>query len=153
MIKEDQAVFQARRKASRALDWFCAAMVLAWGISLALPGETLASSPAYEFFVERGISETAWASILISVGALRLLALVVNGHAPQGSPIVRGLAAFLGVIIWAHFLAGFLDVSIRMGVASAGIGINLVMLGADIFSTGRASADAIRARQRHVFGS
>ena len=145
-------MFQARRKASRALDWFCAAMVLAWGVSLALPGSTLTSSPAYEPFLEKA-SEPVWAGILIFIGSLRFVALFINGHAPQGSPILRGVAAFLGVIIWAHFFAGFLDVSIRMGVASAGIGINLVMLGADMFSTGRAAADTIRARQGHVLGN
>lgn len=131
---------------SRALDWFCAAMVMGWGVSLALPGNTLGSSPAYAPFLER-FPEPVWAAILIAVGMLRFVALMINGHAPQGSPVLRGLAALLGVLIWTHFLYGFLDVSIRMGVASAGIGINVVMLGADFFSMGRAAADATRARQ------
>src|SRR3990167_10137656 len=67
-LMEDTAVFQARRKASRALDWFCAAMVLAWGVSLALPGSTLTSSPAYEPFLEKA-SEPVWAGILIFIGS------------------------------------------------------------------------------------
>jgi hypothetical protein len=130
---------------SRALDWVCAAMILAWGITLAAPGNAMAQSPVYRIFLEK-FPEPVWAFILCAIGVARLLALIINGHAPRGSPVLRGGAAFLGVIVWGHFLGGFLDVSIRNGTLSGGVGLNIVMLGAEIFSIGRATADAMRAR-------
>lgn len=130
---------------SRALDWTCAAMILAWGIVLLLPGETF-TSPAYEFLADLG-TEAAWGSTLIVIGALRVVALIVNGHWQEGSPVMRAVAAALGVIVWSLFLAGFVDLSIARSAVSPGAGVYLVLLGADLFSCARAGADAVRARQ------
>jgi hypothetical protein len=135
------------RKGS-AIDWLCGAMLLAWGLSFAAPGDTLASSPAYAGLAEKA-PEAAWAVALIVVGLARFGALVVNGLLPRGSPVLRGAAAFLGVLIWGLFLSGFIAVSWRMWVISAGVGVNLVMLGGDIFCCGRAAADAMRAHDVH----
>lgn len=131
---------------SRALDWTCAAMIFVWGVTLALPGATFSTSAAYGF-LEAIASEESWAVILVAIGMLRFSALIINGHWTEGSPVIRAFAACLGAIVWLLFFAGFLELSIRGGIVLAGVGINLVLLGADIFSAARAGADAVRARQ------
>lgn len=131
---------------SRALDWACAAMILQWGVTLLFPGNTLQSSPAYGFLLEI-TGESTWASIFLAIGILRVAALLINGHWKEGSPVLRGMAAIMGAMVWSLFLAGSVDVSIARGVLSVGVGVNLVLLGADIFSAARAGADTIRARQ------
>lgn len=131
---------------SRALDWACAAMIVSWGVTLVLPGATLELSSAYAFLLAVA-PEATWAGIFLAVGLLRFAALVINGHWKEGSPVLRAIAAGIGAVVWLLFLAGFLDLSIDRGVVSAGVGVNLVLLGADLFSCARAGADAVRARQ------
>jgi hypothetical protein len=132
----------------RALDWMCAAMIFGWGVTLLLPGETLTSSPAYLELLDR-FPESVWGVILLGIGLLRFAALLINGHW-RPSPLLRGAAALLGAIVWGQFLLGFLATSLIMGVVSAGVAVNAVMLIADLYSTARAGADYVRGQHSHA---
>jgi hypothetical protein len=116
-------------------------MILGWGLTLAVPGDTLASFPAYALLSARA-SENAWAAMLIAVGLLRIAALIVNGRMRRGSPIARCVASAIGAMIWSQFFASFLDYSIKVGAPSGGLSVYLVLFAADIFSCGRAAWDA-----------
>lgn len=80
---------------------------------------------------------------------VRFATLLINGHWRR-SPLLRGMAALLGAIVWGQFLLGFLATSVIMGVVSAGVAVNLVMLVADLYSTARASADYVRGQRGHA---
>jgi hypothetical protein len=133
---------------TRALDWVCAAMIFTWGVTLIVPGDTLALSPAYIHLLDR-FPETVWAIVLIAIGLLRFVALIVTGYWGP-SPMVRGAAALMGAIIWANFLYAFVLVSATMGVVSSGVTVCLVLLVADLYSTSRAAVDFASERRRNV---
>jgi len=131
---------------SRALDWACAAAIFLWGVTLLFPGATLEASDAYRFL--RAIAgEEAWAATFLAIGAMRFAALIINGHWKEGSPVLRAIAACMGLVCWTLIFTGFVDLSIERGVISVGVSMYLVLMGADIFSAARAGADAVRARQ------
>lgn len=136
---------------SRALDWGCAVMILAWGIALLIPGNTLTSAPAYESILDRA-PEWAWGALCIAVGLIRGVALIVNGRIYEGSPIIRAVAAAIGAMVWVQFLLAFLIISNQAGVISLGVPAALVMAGLDLFCAARAGSDAIHGRRARVGG-
>jgi hypothetical protein len=133
----------------RALDWGCAALIAAWGATLLLPGDTLASSPAYELILARA-PEDVWGWLCVGVGALHAGALVINGRAYEGMPLVRALAAAIGATLWGQFAVAFLEVSIHMGVASMGLPATLVPIVLNIYCAMRSGADAVHGRRARV---
>lgn len=118
-------------------------MILGWGLTLAAPGDTLAAFPAYDLLEARA-PENTWALTLILIGIMRMVALIINGRLPRGSPVARGFAAFLGALVWSQFFAAFLDFSWRTGAPSGGLTVYFVLCVADVFSCGRAGWDAVR---------
>lgn len=133
---------------SRALDWMCAAMILVWGLTLALPGQSFSLS-ALQRVMHGEFSEDFWATVLILLGLMRVAALLINGHMPRGSPVLRLISAFIGVLVWSYFLELFVELWVATGIIATGCGVSAVLVGADLFSTGRAAADFMRARHVH----
>lgn len=130
----------------RALDWGCALLILGWGLALLAPGETLSSSPAYANILSRA-SEAAWGWLCISVGLIHAIALLVNGRAYEGMPIVRAFAAVIGATLWGQFAYGFVTVSASMGIVSLGIPATIVPLVLNLYCAGRAGEDAVHGRR------
>lgn len=130
----------------RALDWGCALLILGWGLALLAPGETLTSSPAYASLLTRG-PEAVWGWLCVSVGLVHAVALVVNGRAYEGMPIVRAFAAVIGATLWGQFAYAFVVVSVRMDIVSLGIPATLVPLVLNLYCASRAGVDAVHGRR------
>lgn len=127
---------------ARVSEWALAAALTTWGYILLLPQDTFAISPAYRHMAAMA-SETKWGSAAVTIGGVRLLALIINGtfaETPYGkiSPHVRGLTAFFSCFAWVQILIGLLG----SGDAVPGIGIVFWVLVLDIYNTVRAFGDA-----------
>jgi hypothetical protein len=125
----------------RAIEWLSSAALLGWGITLALPGETLMQNH-YVAFRAMGWSEAILAWVFCLVGAARLVALYINGRWPK-SPIVRIVGAIFGALIWgqvAYYLAA--GTWMLTGLPNTGVATYAILAAADIFSITRAAFDA-----------
>lgn len=96
---------------TRAIEWLFACMMMVWGAMLLLPGNML-SAPTFELLLAVA-PERTWGFFSITVGYLRVMALVINGHWRR-SPILRMLAAVLGMMWWTC-LAWFYGLAIFNG--------------------------------------
>jgi len=142
-----------RHLPERALEWLCAFNMVWWGLKLAGEGTAWANVAAWEFMLSFGLTENGWGWLCVFIGALRLLALVINGTFAgtwysEVSPWVRGITAGLGAVVW--FMV-FLSVS---SAETSGGGIYQLPLILDLwcslrvlFSIGRAST---KAAPQHV---
>jgi hypothetical protein len=88
---------------TRSVEWLLACMMVAWGIGLLLPGDTM-SLPQFRML---GViaPEPVWAVWSISMGAVRVAALYINGSWRR-TPLLRVLGASFGLIWW--LVLGFL---------------------------------------------
>jgi hypothetical protein len=125
----------------RGLEWFSALVMLAWGITLALPGDTLAG-PQYAAFGRFGMTEESWAWVFGVVGSARIAALYINGAWPR-SPHVRMIGSTFGAISWAQ-VAYLLTLStyFATGIAATGTAVYSLLALADLFGIARAAFDA-----------
>lgn len=133
------------KHAPRHYDWSAAAYILACGIVFLLPGETFNNSPAYASLAQYG-TEAVWGALCSAVGLLRIAALLVNGRAPRGSPLLRAATALIGAATWTMVGAGFIAFSLHSGVWS--LGCSFLILGMfDLGATIRAAVDAAKGHQ------
>lgn len=125
----------------RGLEWFSALVMLSWGITLALPGDTLAG-PQYAAFARYGITEPIWAGAFCGVGLARLVALYINGNWPR-SPHIRMIGSLFGAMSWAQ-VAYLLTMGtyVETGVPATGTGVYGLLAMADLFGIARAAFDA-----------
>jgi hypothetical protein len=105
----------------RVVEWIMAATTIFWGSKLTGPNDAWGNPEAWAGML-RWMSENAWGWNCVGIGVARLLALAINGTFAgtwyaRFSPLVRGISALLGAVLW--FLV-FLSVN---KVASAGSGI------------------------------
>lgn len=84
---------------TRAVEYLLAWLMMAWGIALALPGDMLSQSPQYAYLVAVA-PESTWAAFSLTIGFLRLVALVINGGMPRGTPVMRFIGAGFGCSFW-----------------------------------------------------
>jgi len=80
-------------------------MMLAWGIGLLLPGDTL-TLPQYRLLGEIA-PEPVWAAWSVCVGGLRLVALYINGSWRR-TPLIRSSCSIFGMIWWTLLMVLFL---------------------------------------------
>ena len=84
----------------RSVEWLCAWLMLAWAVTLAMPGDTF-SYPSLSGFRHHGLTESSWTLFFVVLGAGRMVALYINGRWPK-SAIVRQVCAFAGFFSWAQ---------------------------------------------------
>jgi hypothetical protein len=106
----------------RALEWGCAANIVWYGSKLVGPNDAWANPDAWAYMLSLGLTENQWGWVFVLIGALRLLALIINGTFDGTwysamSPWVRAFTAGAGATAW--FMV-FLSVS---AVQTAGSGI------------------------------
>jgi hypothetical protein len=90
----------------RLSEWHLAGVMLAVGIML--QSSQTFGLPPYE--VVRQIAEQdVWSWTMILIGMGRLVALVVNGHAPRASGHARYVLASMSAFTWALLLAALLS--------------------------------------------
>lgn len=82
---------------TRSVEWLLASMMVAWGVGLMLPGDTM-SLPQYRMLGAIA-PEYVWAAWSVSMGAVRLVALYINGSWRR-TPLFRVTGAGLGLIWW-----------------------------------------------------
>lgn len=125
----------------RGLEWYSAFVMLGWGLTLALPGDTLAA-PQYAAFGRFGFTEGFWAWAFSVVGVSRLIALYINGRWPR-SPHVRMLGSLFGAVSWAQ-VAYLLTIGTYgvTGVPATGTVVYGLLAIADLFGIARAAFDA-----------
>lgn len=125
----------------RYAEWFSAACMIAWGIALAMPGDTLAG-PNFIAFRRFGISEDTWAAVFLVIGVARMITLFLNGRWPTG-PYVRMAGSLFGALSWAQVsLLLFLGTYLPTGIMQTGPLIYALLAGSDLLSIFRASFDA-----------
>jgi hypothetical protein len=86
---------------TRITEWVAAAFMLQLGWTLYTPPDVLPGQPAWAILTQI-LYETTWGMVMLTISALRVLALGVNGTYAgfRFSPHVRALTAFLGCGIW-----------------------------------------------------
>ncbi len=119
-------------------------MVMGWGITLLMPGDTLSWSPAFKPLLDRA-PETAWAVGLTALALVRFAALIINGRLPAGTPVLRGAAAALSAVVWSQFLYGAIAVSTQYHIVLPGCLTNLVLLACELVTIARSTRDFMRA--------
>lgn len=132
----------------RALEWLTSAALLAFAITLALPGDTLLSSPSFSGFVDMGLDEAAIAMPISWIAASRMAGLYVNG-AWRRSPLLRMVGAILGAGIFA-FLSTMFAMPYLTGQQpglSTGAGVYLVLAFFDLLAAYRTGADVGHAKR------
>lgn len=150
MDDERRALKQDRRRvrsllsnyegSDRSLEWFSSAVMIAWCVSLALPGNLL-SQPVFGQFLRYGLTEMHWVVIFGLVGSCRLAALYINGRWPRGY-MVRVIGAGVGAIIWLP-----ISIMLTQGALQAyhslspGTGVYALLAFAEIIAIRRAAHD------------
>jgi hypothetical protein len=93
----------------RRSEWINSAVMVGWGAVLTMDDLPLYGSWVY---LSVTLSETAWASLLMTIGAIRLIVLTINGTFPKSwygkwSAHVRVFMALLCAVAWVQLvLAG-----------------------------------------------
>lgn len=124
----------------RATEWCTAASLLAIGLTLAAPGETL-NSPSFSGFAEFWVDDAALAGPLCLIGAIRFSALYVNGNWRR-TPIMRMLGAVAGMTFFALLSLVLAWPSIHLGAPiSTGVGVYFVLALFDGLAAYRSGAD------------
>ena len=129
----------------RAIEYLLAAITFMWGVQLHRMGDTF-SSPV---FVElaRIANESVWAWYCIIVGMVRLVALIINGAAPTGTPTIRAIFALFGAIFWLQVSLAFWS---NANPGSTALAVYPLLCLADVYSCLRASGDAGLAKHEKM---
>lgn len=103
----------------RRFEWvFCLSML---GLAIAIavsPGMLLASEFQYVTLV---MSPMFVASMLFSIGWMRLLGLLLNGHTFRGyriGPLIRSVSAIAAAVMWVQFVLALVQLSWAQGFMS-----------------------------------
>lgn len=120
---------------ARATEWMLSGVMLLWGALLLRPGQTFAQ-PVYSELA-RIASEEWWGWICLITGAVRLVALIING-AMRPSPHLRAGLAFVSTYFWFELSLGFV-LSGGQGTALAVYPLAFLF---DLFNAAMAAGDA-----------
>lgn len=124
---------------TRALEWFCSALIFALGLSmLSFPASF--ERPALATFTQL-MDPVVWALCGIGLGGARLSALFINGRNARLSIPARFLGAILGTGFYGLFVGRFVESSTSNAIALGVITYSGLMM-ADIYNTMRVTAHA-----------
>lgn len=123
----------------RALEYYCASVMLCWAGVMALPGDTLAAG-SLKPLLSMGISEAWVAGVYGAMGSARLVTLVVNGRWPKG-PWLRVVGALFGFALWMQVFVVIAWTCLQTGIPTTGLAVYFPMAMAEMYSVYRASSD------------
>lgn len=92
---------------TRAMEWLFAWGLLNFGLMMVINPDMMASSPAWNGLLEVASQET-WRLALLSVGTIRLAALLVNGMYWR-TPHARCAMAFVSCYFWWKLTVGLFE--------------------------------------------
>lgn len=124
----------------RALEWGLGWIMLAIGLCLFIPYDTL-DQPAFAPMRQWG-DDTFWGTVLVLLSLVRLLALWRNGGWVP-SPMIRAATSVLSSGVWALFALGLEKAFVLLPIF-----IGFVL--ADMYSAGRAASDARLSRDERL---
>lgn len=127
----------------RALEWLTSGVLLAFAIVLAIPGDTLAVTPAFRPLSDLGADDAMVSSMLLTVAIMRMTALYING-AWRRTPRLRMWGAIASAPLFLIFSLTAM-VSFAAGdqpALSTGAGTYLVLFFFEVLAAYRSSADA-----------
>lgn len=126
----------------RVGEWLCGAMLFTWGALVYAPAPTFENSAVFDVMAQMA-SEATWGSAVMTVGTLRLTALIINGTfgAFRYAAHARALTAMLGCFVWLQISLGFWE----SGVSTTALAIYPFLLLFEIFNTASAWSDAVWA--------
>lgn len=123
---------------TRSVEWLLGSLMVAWGVGLLLPGNSM-DIPTYRHLGALA-PESVWAAWSIAIGGLRLFALYVNGSHFR-TPLIRAICAVLGMIWW--IVLGFLLVrGVQQAALPAGLMWYPVFIGFEGYSAFRSARDS-----------
>ncbi|GJD59297.1 hypothetical protein [Methylobacterium dankookense] len=130
-------------------------IALSVGIVLLGPTNTF-SAPSFRV-IASVVSETTAGSLCVFFGALRLLALWINGRRGRETSLIRTFGCLGGFAFWLAIAVGFL---MAAPPVVTGVAVYSVLAIAELHASGRAASDmaaedtfGIRARRRRNGGS
>jgi hypothetical protein len=127
--------------ADRSNEWFSSLVMIAWGVTLAMPGDLL-TQPEFVAFRRFGMTETSWAVLFAFVGAARLVALYINGRWPR-SPHIRMVGALFGAVSWVQVSVLLYEAAgINNTPVTTGCAVYALLAAFELFSINRAAFDA-----------
>jgi hypothetical protein len=115
----------------RLFEWYSSVTMLLMALTLALPGDTLERG-ALKPIAQMGVSEESLAVFFTCIGAVRCLALYLNGHinnfrvGPKGA-FIRASCATLGCLIYSQFTMALIFDAVFRSNAPA---LNIAVFGA-----------------------
>lgn len=87
----------------RALEWEHAIIAFGFGV-IVLVNPGLFDAPSFSAFVG---GPTIWGCVVLGVGALNIIALIVNGSVPRPTAMARTLSAAAQIFLFLMLAAGF----------------------------------------------
>lgn len=140
---------------ARMSEWGLGYIMLSWGVLLILnPRMFEQGGDIYGGF---GYEQAHWAALAVIIGAVRLVALFVNG-ASQRTPTIRAAVSVASAVMWVHILNGFFASYLESGLVHTGFAVYPWFVLGDIYNAYRAGMDARVAAENEkviadVFGT
>lgn len=91
----------------RALEIQHAVICFAIGIALALPYEVMKDEVTLFNAFRNVAPEHVWACVFLGVGTLRMVAILVNGRSPKGSPVARLLGGLICLMLFTFMATAY----------------------------------------------
>ena len=89
----------------RMTEWMIATIIFLWGFVLLLPAETF-EEDNWTFF-KSVMTENSWGWTMMTLGAMRIGGLIVNGARKNVTPWIRVFSAGCGFIVWIGIIVAF----------------------------------------------
>lgn len=124
---------------TRSVEWLLASLMIAWGIGLMLPGNTM-DLPQFRYLGALA-PEPVWAAWSIAIGGIRLCALYVNGSYYR-TPLIRAACSVIGIIWWLVLGYLFQVAAQEMIAPPAGLTWYPVFVGFEGYSAYRGARDS-----------
>lgn len=130
-----------QRCSNRLFEWVMALVLFDIGVHMLIwPGAMSAS--AFRLIFDT-IGPYNLIGLYLTVGLTRLIALYVNGMAPNIGPHLRAIGSLCGAMIWLQMDIALIGLpSVQGTPPSPGIQFYSVLVAAELYSTYRAAADA-----------
>ncbi|MEE7460706.1 hypothetical protein MFUR16E_04830 [Methylobacterium fujisawaense] len=126
-------------------EWWATAALLQFGWILYAPPPVFDTSPNLAVLAQWA-TEEAWGAVCLAVGAVHLLALIVNGSFPRFpySPHVRAFASFLACGLWFQVTFGIW----LSGIGGTGFGTYRLIFLLEVWNLVRACQDTGKVEGR-----